>query len=176
MHNILKSELVEEKERTQETAHKKHWCLSTQKDAEANNTSISWVLSCTAVREWGTWYWTNISPISSTPRVRAEILERYKLCGHKLRHRDATSLCSYKGEDNAMSCHHTGYGRLRQVEHTHASNLEALKERKYGVVRSREVVVDSGWLLVHFVQANSVKIRGRFYNPVHIWYNYSNIK
>lgn len=45
----------------------------------------------------------NMPTISSTPGVVAEIPERYKACGRKVRYRDTTSLCS-KGsrQHNAM--------------------------------------------------------------------------
>ena len=48
-----------------------------------------------------------------------------------------------------MSCPSTGYDRLRQEQHTHASNSDVLNERNTKwYVRSREVVVDYDWIRV----------------------------
>ena len=77
-----------------------------------------------------------LSPIPGT-RVGAEILERYKFCGHKQRYTEILHRFPVKGVDNAMSCHRTGHDRLRLAQHTHASNADALKAKKWKVTRSR---------------------------------------
>ena len=59
------------------------------------NTWYRLVKSRTAVLKRDTSHWTKQSPISSKSRVGADCsFEIYKLCGHKLRHTDTSSLCS----------------------------------------------------------------------------------
>ena len=35
-----------------------------------------------------------------------------------------------------MPCYRTGYDRLRQAQHTQASNVDALNEKKFEVIRT----------------------------------------
>ena len=75
----------------------------------------------------------NISPISSTPRADSPSYSRGEIQALRSQttiRRYSIHRCAAKGVDNAMSCHRTGYDRLRQAQHTHGNNSDALKERQ----------------------------------------------
>ena len=80
---IRLNQRVKEKEVTYETAYKKHWWQHLLLEK-----------SRTCVLEWDTLHWTkHTSHFYHIPcRCWLFILEIYKLCSHKLRHRDTTSL------------------------------------------------------------------------------------